>query len=288
MESKQKINLIKERDFSGIFDVSIEFIKQNIGSMLKGMIYAIPVIMLGLFLVIQGQAEFRELSSDIGTMSDPSQIWLLYAKMFTPIATIGYILIWAAGLAMALYALCYVVLYVRSEDGSVTISEVWNFVKKIYLPMIVCHIIMAIGVNLGFILCIIPGIVLSIYILFFPFTYTEENYSITKCFSRSIELVKDSWWQTFAVVLITIFMCLIISGIFSIPNMVSNFAAIFGSSGVVNPIANYITTLISSAGSLITTSLFAIIVGVMYYSRIAATGSVTIEEQIDNIGTKEY
>ncbi len=287
MENKQKINLIKQRDFSETFDVSFAFLKQNIGSILRGLVFSLPIIMVGLFLMQSGQSEFMESYANLGAMSDPTEIWSLYAKMFTPIAIIGYIFLFLGGMIMALYPLCYVILYVRSENGNISQSEVWNLVKKVFLPLTVCHIIFGFILNLGFLLCIIPGIIVGIYLAFFPYTYAAENSSITECFSRSAKLVKGNWWITFLIVLITIFLLAIIYMITAIPSFMTGFAGALGLSAFSNPIAVYITSLIPYLGSLFTTPFFVIIIGAMYYSRIAETGTEPMEQFIENIGTKD-
>ena len=129
MENKVKINFIEQRDFSGIFDVSFAFLKQNIGSIVKGLLCIFPFIMIALILMQAGQAEFMESYEDLATMTNFSDIMDLYAKLFTPLTIVGYILLSVASLAMGLYPVRNLFLYVKSNENEIKIYEVWNFVK---------------------------------------------------------------------------------------------------------------------------------------------------------------
>lgn len=282
-----KINFIEQRDFSGIFDVSFAFLKQNIGSIVKGLLCIFPFIMIALILMQAGQAEFMESYEDLATMTNFSDIMDLYAKLFTPLTIVGYILLSVASLAMGLYPVCYLILYVKSNEHEIKISDVWNFVKRIFFPILICYIIFGLIINIGFILCIIPGIIVAIYLVFFPYTYAAENASITECFSRSAKLVKRNWWITFGIILITFMLMITIYIITAIPSFTTSFAASVGFSSLNNPILVYITTLLPYLGSLFTTPFFAIVVGAMYYSRIAESGAEPMEQFIENIGTKD-
>ena len=52
MKQQQKIRLYQSRDFSGIFDTSIAFIKQNYGAILKGILVFIPIVLIATCLLM--------------------------------------------------------------------------------------------------------------------------------------------------------------------------------------------------------------------------------------------
>lgn len=285
MEKNRKINLLSQHDFGDNYNVIINFTRQNLGAILKGMIVLIPIIMIAMIPLTMMQSEILEMAQSNILLSDPDYIWEFYARMLTPYTIIAYIAMLAVAFVLPLYPMCYVILYVKSEDGVVLTSDVWKMVKKVVLPLLLCSILAWIMISIGMILCIIPGIILGIFIIYYPYTYASEDSGIIGSFKRSFELVKDNWWYTFLTILVTIVIMFFVSIAFSMPNFISNiFSSLFRGSSA-SSILSYITYLIAYIGGLFTYIFFAIVVGVMYYNRLATVDNYTSDEQINSIGS---
>jgi hypothetical protein len=112
------------------------------------------------------------------------------------------------------------------EDGKRdhSVGELLRSVEPVLLPLMAVGVLFAIGVGIGFVLLIIPGLYLmTIWCVVAPVTVLEHP-GVFKAFGRSRELVKGNAWAVFgvilgiffAVVLVSIIAGLIASGLGSV------------------------------------------------------------------------
>jgi hypothetical protein len=90
------------------------------------------------------------------------------------------------------------------QDGQrdSSIGELFRSVSPFVLPLIVVAILFGIGVAIGFILIIIPGLfLLTIWSLVMPVTVIETP-GILAAFGRSRELVRGNGWNVFGVIVL--------------------------------------------------------------------------------------
>ena len=106
MEQPQKIRLFASRDFSGNFDTSFAFIKQNYGAILKPLLYLIPILLIASFFMPNNMD-----TSDMAGYTDPLDI---YWDMFTFSFFVAYLFMMMAMLLMTTYVIPYLVLHSSS------------------------------------------------------------------------------------------------------------------------------------------------------------------------------
>jgi hypothetical protein len=109
-----------------------------------------------------------------------------------------------------------VVMLVRDlQDGhrDSSLGELFNSVTPVFVPVIVVSILFAIGVAIGFVLIIIPGLILlTIWSVAIPVTVVERP-GIFRAFGRSRELVKGNGWQVFGTILLVWILAIIFAAI---------------------------------------------------------------------------
>ena len=98
-----------------------------------------------------------------------------------------------------------VVMLVRDlQDGhrDSSLGELFSSVTPVFVPVIVVSILFGIGVAIGFVLIIIPGLILlTIWSVAIPVTVIERP-GIFAAFGRSRQLVKGNGWQVFGTILL--------------------------------------------------------------------------------------
>lgn len=102
------------------------------------------------------------------------------------------------------------------------ISIVWNRKWKI----IGVYLLTALIVMVGFIFLIIPGIILSFFLIFAPFILILEKKSITESIMESFRLVKNNFWDVLVrhLVIYFAFMAVVVfSNFIPLANMAVNF-----------------------------------------------------------------
>lgn len=277
MERSQKIKLFGSRDFGDNFDMTLNFLKQNYGSILKGILVLIPVYLVISYFIPTPNSFTPNVSTYGG-------IFNTYASMFTLSFVIAYSLIILASLITFIYVTSYMAVYTKSPDNVVKNSEVWSKVAKAFLPILGGSILFGILVAIGTILCIIPGIIIYVYLGFYGYVYVNEERSIIDSFYRSYKLITNNWWITFGYGIIFFIILSIVGVIFAIPTYLAALGTAFGIEFLASDVYRYISALISYTGSFLLYPILYVAMGVMYYSHRNKLDGVDIETEIDNIG----
>lgn len=214
--NQSNIQLYKMRDFGAKINATIEYIRQNIGPLLKLML--LIVLPMGLIASIL----FSNIYGSLGEMTavqqggDPNaalgmvgSLMTNYTLMFLMTSITGALLI------SAIYT--YMKLNNEEREARPTVMEVY---KKILpkLPMLlVLMILISVISFFGFMLFIIPGVYLMITLsLAIPIFLFEEK-GIGNAFNKSFKLIKGKWWSTFGLLFVTGIIAGIVSYVFAIP-----------------------------------------------------------------------
>jgi hypothetical protein len=210
--SDQAVEFQKRRELPEVIAASFQFIRAESGALLKyTLIYALPfiVVLAALQLVITSEmAGIQETLLAMLKQSDLSQqerLELLtqsggvYKKYFLLL----FFNIFVQSLFMAvIYS--YIHAYLDRGKGNFTSSEITSaFFTNAYITL-GTSLIVAIISLIGFIFCIIPGILLLNSLSLAVFIAVYEKKGIGYAITRSFNLVKLQWWGTFLLNLIGI------------------------------------------------------------------------------------
>ncbi len=270
----KKIKLYETRDFSGNFDTTLNFIKQNYGAILKPLLIVIPVILLAVYL--------QPNTSDIQV--DYQNPWVAFAQVFSFKFLLANILIWLSLFIVMLYTTCYMAEYVKSADGKVDTANVWPKVFASILPVLAASILYSILMAVGFLLCLIPGIMIAVYLYFYMYVYIVEDRGVVDSLQRSYELVKGNWWVTFGYLIVFGIISFILSLIFMIPSIFVGLGAFMQIDFLTGDVFIYIASFIKGIGQVLVYPIVYIAGGVMYFSYRNQLEGIDMESDIDNIG----
>ncbi|MGH9041572.1 MAG: hypothetical protein ACRDZ3_15235 [Acidimicrobiia bacterium] len=114
-------------------------------------------------------------------------------------------------------------------------------------PLLALSILMGLGMTLGFVLCLAPGVWLAVGWSLAFVALLAEDIGATDSLRRSWRLVKGRWWATFGVLLIAFLLNVVVDQIVSIPFAIGsifspNSVIGFGLSAVAAIISDVITT----------------------------------------------
>jgi hypothetical protein len=158
------------------------------------------------------------------------EAWALYSaqwRRLLPIAFVVYVVVavaallldavladWAAGLLAALIgivgaywlqgALTKAVDDVRGGRAEMSISETFAHALPRSGPIVVASILAGIGIGLGLLLLIVPGLVLMTWWALIVPVIVLENAGASESLGRSRELVRGHAWNVFGVIVVTI------------------------------------------------------------------------------------
>jgi hypothetical protein len=146
------------------------------------------------------------LNAVVGTLlGHGSGIALLVALITTVVSIVGTF--WLQG------ALVYAVADVRDGKIDTTVGQVFERVRPYLWTLILAGILAGLGIAVGLILLIVPGLILvTFWCLLVPAIVLEQK-PVGESFSRSRELVRGHGWTVFGVIIITAILSGIASGI---------------------------------------------------------------------------
>jgi hypothetical protein len=193
------------------------------------------------------------------------EAWELYKahwRTFIPLALIVYLILGAIALVLGLIlgwlgllisfvasivgtfwlqgALVEAVQDVRDGKQDLSIGEIFSRVRPRLGALIVAGILAGLGIAVGFVLLIVPGLyLLTIWSVIVP-SIVVEGKSAGESFGRSRELVRGYGWNVFGVIIITIAAVIVASLIvtiltFWLPDGFDNFASDVISNTIVVP-----------------------------------------------------
>lgn len=220
MEYSQKIEFNKFRTTSEIFSDYWRFMKEEWRSycLVLG-VFVLPFAFVGAYLLSQ---QPNELFDVLATLENAD-----VQNEFVPVGSVVSNMLLAmlcSFLAkfMGLFVSCaYIIKYMSSERNFSVSNERFGidsflpFFSQYGLLALLATIIMTITVSFGFVLFIVPGLILlpPMSLLIYDVFITK---SCSASFSRCVNLCKTNWRQSFSVVLLCYFAIIVISMILGV------------------------------------------------------------------------
>jgi hypothetical protein len=249
--AEQKVELRKIRDFSENLNDTILFIRQNFKPLFS-CFFTIAGIFMLTSAILNGiyQSQWGGVIQDILTRRS--------SRAISPfdIINANYFLViffaWLNFTAMQVVIISYIKVYEIKNGQTPAIDEVWNVFKKNILKVFFYSIPIALLTALGFILCLVPGIYLAVVFAPFSSIVIIEDKSYSEAFNRCFRLIKDNFWISFVIYVLTYLIAAFSGGILS--------AVLGGITGLLS----YFTTKDITSTILIADSILTIFTFIFY------------------------
>jgi len=242
-----KIELVKTRDFGEIINDTFTFISQNWKQLLKS--YA---VICGFFIVANLVVALLQQHKVIGAMQTTSAYSVGYnwGRRFGSMFGLTYFLSMIFGLlnltAITLVPLSFMALYKEKGNVAPETEEVWGYFKFYFFRFLGSYLLVGICLLIGFFLCLIPGLYLwPILSLILPII-VFENTSIGYSWSKSFQLIKENWWQTFGAIVLIWIIAYAAMMVFIIPVSLFTVGSMFFSRSQPTSSTLMLTTIISA------------------------------------------
>jgi hypothetical protein len=148
-------------------------------------------------------------------------------------------------------ALVEAVADIRDGRSDLGVSETFSKVWPRLWPLLGASVLAGLGIALGLLLLVVPGLILLTWWALIPPAIVLENKGVFESFGRSRELVRGHGWNVFGVLIITYLLSAVISGVIR---------AIF------TPLPDYVGTYIGDViGGSIIAPFSALAITLMYF-----------------------
>jgi hypothetical protein len=286
--NKPEIELKRERDFSGVFNVSFSFMSQEIKRLLRVIaLYAgVPVVIAVIMNTYYAQDTFSSIMQIVNgtsTYEGPNSLLIFLTSLLGFLAHI-----FIAGLVPA-----YMAEYEVKGKGGFTAADVWNRFMKHFGAIIGYSILATIMLIVGIVFLIIPGIYLSVPFAFILYVKIIEDRDFSGTLSRCFQLVRNNWWATMGIIILAYLIVGVVGGLFSIPAMIV--AAINGfligtgqqETFQSDSLAFVVSTIFGGLGRYILYPVLYIIIAFQYYSLREQKDRDTLMDKVSSINEQE-
>lgn len=185
---------------------------------------------------------------------------------------------------------CYIVFYMDEPNRPISVQEVWGASKLFLSKILLGNLLYSLGVGLGLVFFLIPGIYLSVAMAFIPVILIHERYSVMESIDHSITTVKGYWGQTFGVLAIMMLLLIFISIFLSLPQMLITVFYMSMSANIGETSMQLVLVLVNAVaelGSLIGYTLFITAITFQYYNLIERKEAVGLMERVQNMAEPE-
>lgn len=149
------------------------------------------------------------------------------------------------------------------------------------IAVIVASILYIMIIGLGFVLLIIPGVILSLSLFFYSYCILLEGDGIVESLKHSRQLVKNNWWRTAMIMTVA---SLILGGLYVLFGVVLSFTVLQDFEGFIN---GEVDTLWIDIGSsligAVSGPLFTSISVMLFYDLKMRNEGGDIQQRIDSM-----
>ena len=283
MNNEAKIIQFREiRDFSQILSTTFAFVRQNLLPLLKH-----TMLILAPLIVLSNITSYYYLQDAIGfTPTSLDDVWQFYAESFwtaLPGMIIGFIIIGI--FSSMVYA--YIRHYQETNGAAIETGQLLRSAAPYITRITIGSLASSLIVMVGLFLCIAPGVYLAVTLALVYPVILWENTGIFSAMSRSANLVKGNWWNTFGVLLVLMIVTYVLILIVSIPTtLVSVFAGISAVDGDIEQLTGIITvvTAITSFFYYPIYLIFMIGIALLYFSLVEQHDGTGLIDRVNTIG----
>lgn len=289
------INFKQERDFGDLFNATFSFISQEFKRLATALLYFVfPALLMAGIATTLYSIKSQEMMQSMAASgsSDPFAVFSIMGSLF------GYIglamAIWLVAFAMLLSTVYgYIKLFIQNGSDGFNLNDVWGQVTANFLSFLVASFIIGLVVTVGFVFCILPGIYLGVALSIVLCIMIFEEKSFVDAFGRSIKLINKSWWQTFAVIIITTIILYVLMLLFTIPSMLFGFKSFFTNIKSGNPmtmdlpVSYYVVNTITQTFTQALMVIPIVISAFIYYGAVEKVEKPSLMEKISQINANE-
>lgn len=199
---EQKTEFRKIRDFGDILNNTFVFIGQNLGPLLKSL-FAICAVFMVMQAIFSGLYQYKS----FGILQEILKSTTRGSYQLREIFTVEYFIIACFPIvvftAMQVTCAAYIKYYISHDKQTPSIDEVWAIFSRYFLKVLAYNVVLGLLMIIGFCFCLLPGIYLWVVFVPMPLIVMIEERGLQDAVRRCFFLVRDNFWSSFVVYLVS-------------------------------------------------------------------------------------
>ena len=289
MSIDEKIEFYKKRQFGEKLNMIFVFLRQNAWPFVKAQVFITgPLLLLVNILVAKSSMSF--LSFDF-INGDPEEMLPELLTLYGNVFLVSMV----TGTLMPLVTYTYMKLYHEKGLGQFEIGHILSRVIR-KLPMVLIYnILTSLLVVIGMFFFILPGIYLAVVLSLGSAIIIFEDKDLFSAFGRAFKLIKDKWFSTFGLLVVTVIISMIINAVFGLPQVIIfgiwTFNSLDATTGTLDmsdvpsymQTVNVIFAILSTFGTLISYSVIYLGLGFQYFNLVERQEARGLMAQIEGL-----
>ncbi len=284
MYNAQPLQLRQVRDLGQNISDTFIFLRQNWKPIYAaiGVVCLPPLIILGLLLRF-GMGNFFEGIQNGGPSGGS------IAAFFGVLLLLYLVMI-------LMYLLCYAMVneyigaYVRNEHMGMTVSRLLKLGFAQFGSYFGLGFLSGLMIFFGMLFCFIPGIYLWVNVVLAPACHAVERAGATGSISRSFQLTRNNWWESFGIGILILLIQWVIQQVIQLPLSllfgVSMFAGFTPMQNDPEAAMNFMSTvfpfllIMGIAGGMVTYPISSVAAAIRYFSLVEKREQTGLGEQV--------
>lgn len=288
---EKTINFKKQRELGDIITDTFKFTRENFKPLSKALVTNVSPVFLLLIAatVYYNYSTLGSLASGEIFVTLDTGIGIGNLLISVLIMFVG-VLVYYSMLYSTVYN--YIKFYMRDRHN-IDQKGISQAVQADFWRLLGLSVITSTILIFGFLLCFFPGIYIMVPLSLVFAIAVFENKNVAESISYSFNLIKDSWWTTFATVVVFAILLYIISLIFQLPVFLYTFMKAFTVTNEISAGDNatmfdgvYIAlTVVSNIFQYILYTFFVIMAALIYFNLNEQKNFTGTIETINSIGS---
>lgn len=290
MKTIQKIEFRQQRESGAVVSATFDFLKQEFANLSKAILSVlVPIIAIGGAV---GVIYYPSLKALFQSFEQGSAEALDNVYALSTFFGIAFLLILILSNTIFTLTYSYIKLYVEDNSREITNSDLIEELKdnffSFFWTTIVVTVALMIPIMLGFMLFVLPGLILTFYLLpYFNIIFSikfMEGVSPISAIGRAFTLVKGNWISTFIVFIIMFIIQIVLSYIIQIPMMV--FMSLSEGDGMMIAIGMSLFSVLYMVTSFVLYIIQVVAGTIQYFNLVERKEGVGLKVKIENIGMR--
>ncbi len=282
------IQLFKQRDFGEKINVTFQYVSENYRTLGMALLYIVgPVAVVAGIASGVAQSNILRLSTESagGQPADPMAAFRLMAQFMSPTFWLAGLFGLLANVAVILTTYAHMRGYERKNGLPISVANVWAEVQPVIGRGIVISLLGSIITGVAMLFLVIPGIYIAVVLSLALAVTSFEGTTFGQTWDRCFKLIRDKWWSTFGLIVVTSIIVSVIGLVFALP---SGLVALLVGAKILPDVSTVwlvIANVIAIIGRTLLNAVIYLAIGFQYTNLVERQEGRGLISAIDSIGT---